>query len=454
MIVMKFGGSSVGKPARMRGVAEIVRAALPRRPVVVVSALGGVTDQLISLANDALAGHASVDALAKRHIAQCQDLKLAPDLCAPFFFQLEDLLRGISLVGELTPRSLDHVMSFGERMSATILAAHLTAAGMPAIALPGDEAGLLTDSEFGGATPLPSTYKRIPARLKKVKGLPVITGYIARDSHGNVTTLGRDGSDYSATIFGAALGAEEIQIWSDVDGVMTADPSVVPEALPIDTLSFEEAGELAYYGARVLHPASLQPAMERGIPVRVLNTLRPASKGTVVVREATGERGRPRSIAYKEDQFLITVVSTRMFQHAGFMARMFDVFHRHRVSVNQIATSEISVSLTTDSDRNLTEAAAELRKFATVTVAKAKTIVCVVGDGLREAPDVPARVFGALVRARVTPQVISQGATRLSLTFLVDNAEIAPTVRALHAEFFPAGERRKAADRRKARAAL
>ncbi|MCI0343005.1 MAG: aspartate kinase [Planctomycetales bacterium] len=439
MIVMKFGGSSVAKPERIRNVGEIVRRSLPKKPVVVVSALGGVTDQLIMLANRALQGSVSIRDLMRRHTETCEALGLPPDLCAPFFFQLEDLLRGISLVGELTPRSLDFVVSFGERMSATILAAHLRAVGVPARAIPADEAGLVTDSEFGGATPLRSTYRNIPARLRKLlrtKEVPVITGYIARDREGNVTTLGRDGSDYTATIFGAALRVDEVQIWTDVDGVMTADPSVCRSALPIDVLSFEEASELAWYGARVLHPSTLLPAMERKVPVRVLNTMRPSSPGTVIVPTKAARDGVVRSIAYKEDQYLINVVSTRMFQQHGFMQRMFDIFGRHKVVVNQIATSEISVSLTTDSDRNLKAAAEELRKFASVELEGGKTIVCVVGSAIRGAHDIPARIFTTLARAGVTPQLISQGATRVNVSFLIDNKEIPATVKALHKAFF------------------
>ena len=438
MIVMKFGGSSVGAADRMRRVAELIKRARAQKPVVVVSALSGVTDQLIALAHAALAGRASLGALLTRHADVCRDLGLPSDLVAPHLFQLEDLLRGIGLVGELTPRSLDTVMSFGERMSSVILAAHCTAVGLPARAYPAWEMGLVTDSAYGNATPLPVTWKRIPARLRRVRdGQPIITGYIAHDAHGNITTLGRDGSDYSASIFGAALGAREIQIWSDVSGVMTADPTICPDALPIDHLSFEEAGELAYYGARVLHPSSLLPAMERNIPVRVLNTMRPDDAGTVITRRRQGRDGEVRSIAYKEDQLLITVASTRMLGQSGFMARMFEVFHRHGVVLNQIGTSEISVSLTTGSERGLAEAARDLGQLAEVEIHRGRAVVCVVGSGIREQRHIPARVFGALDRAGVTPQVISQGATRVSLSFLIDNAEIAPAVRALHAELFP-----------------
>lgn len=446
VIVMKFGGSSVASAERIRRVADLVQRSRKRKPVVVVSALGGVTDQLIQLAHAALRGGTAMGALLKRHTDVCHELRLPTDLCSPHLFQLEDLLRGISLVGELTPRSLDTVMSFGERMSSTIIAAYLRDTGIPARALTGWEAGLVTDSTYGEATPLPLSFKRIPARLKrlaKAGELPVITGFIAHDSHGNVTTLGRDGSDYSASLFGAALGASEIQIWSDVSGIMSADPSICPQAHPIEQLNFEEASELAYYGARVLHPASLLPAVEAKIPVRVLNTLQPDHPGTVIVRQRKGREGEVRSIAYKEDQFLITVQSTRMFGQSGFMARMFEVFNRHGIVLNQIGTSEISVSLTTDSDRGLTEAARELGRFAEVDVQPHKAVVCVVGSGIREQRHIPARVFTALDKAGITPQVISQGATRVSLSFLIDNAEIESAVRALHGELFPKSARRK-----------
>jgi aspartate kinase len=441
VIVMKFGGSSVATADRIRNVGELIKRAKKRQPVVVVSALGGVTDLLIQLAHDALNGGVVLGPLLKRHTDVCHDLRLPSDLCAPHLFQLEDLLRGISLVGELTPRSLDTVMSFGERMSSTIVAAHLTATGLPARALPGWEAGIVTDSNYGDAAPLPLSYRRIPGRIKKLQAkgeIPIITGFIAHDGQGNITTLGRDGSDFSASIVGAALQVREIQIWSDVSGIMSADPSVIADAEPIPSLNFEEAGELAYYGARVLHPASLLPAVERNIPVRVLNTLRPDHPGTVILKRRKGREGEVKSIAYKEDQYLINVVATRMFGHHGFMARLFEVFNRHQISVNQIGTSEISVSLTVDSDsgKAIKDAAKELSKFATVEVTPHMTVVCIVGSGIRDQRDIPARVFAALDAAGVTPVVISQGATRVSLSFLIDNADIADAIRALHKELF------------------
>jgi len=229
-----------------------------------------------------------------------------------------------------------------------------------------------------------------------------------------------------------------------VSGIMSADPSVITDAEPIPSLNFEEAGELAYYGARVLHPASLLPAVERNIPVRVLNTLRPDHPGTVILKRRKGREGEVKSIAYKEDQYLINVVSTRMFGQHGFMARLFEVFNRHQISVTQIGTSEISVSLTVDSDsgKAIKEAAKELRKFATVEVTPHMTVVCIVGSGIRDQRDIPARVFGALDTAGVTTVVISQGATRVSLSFLIENADIDTTIRVLHRELFANGKPR------------
>ncbi|MBI3564930.1 MAG: aspartate kinase, partial [Elusimicrobia bacterium] len=264
MIVMKFGGSSVAGAEKIRRVAAIARARSPRKPVLVVSAFRGVTDDLLALGREALDGERSkVEKLMKQHRAAAAELGVDPAPLEPLFDELAALARGISLIKELTPRTLDRLASFGERWSARLVAAALTKEGVPARAVDAFDAGLLTDDRFGSATPLPEADAALRASLGAVRELPVVTGFIGRTRAGDVTTLGRNGSDYSATILGAALGAEEVQIWSDTDGIMTADPRIVPTAKPLGSLSFAEACELAYYGGKVLHPHTLVPAMAK-----------------------------------------------------------------------------------------------------------------------------------------------------------------------------------------------
>lgn len=436
MIVMKFGGTSVGDAAHIRVVEGIVRRYLLRNPVLVISAHGGVTNLLDETARKAVRGNYSVEALRERHLGILRDLGLPQDLHEPFFKELDDLLRGISLVGELTPRSLDYVLSFGERMSVRTVAAHFQRSGVPATALDAFDAGLVTDSNFGRARPLPESAADIQRRVAAVTGLPVLTGYIAKDLRGNVTTLGRNGSDYSAAIFGNALGAEEIQVWTDVDGILTADPRIVPEARPLPEISFDEASELAYYGGKVLHPATLLPAVAKNIPVRVLNTRNPSSPGTVILKEPKPSVSPVRSIVYKREVFLINVSSTRMLGQPGFMAKLFAVFDRHEIVIDMIATTEVSVSMTADSSRNLEEAVRELRSFAEVSVESGRAIVCLVGHGIQKAIDVPGRVFGTLAKEGIRVQMISQGALRVNVGFIVGNDEVAPAVKALHRAFF------------------
>jgi len=439
MIVMKFGGSSVADAGRIRNVVEIVRSRLPRNPVVVVSALRGVTDDLLRLGEEALQGRAEpgLERLRARHQECLRGLGLDPGLVEDILAELSVLLKGISLVKELTPRTLDYVASFGERLSCRILAAGFTKSGIPAEPHDAGDVGMLTNEEFGGAQPLPEAEEELRRNLAAMRHLPVLTGYIGRTRNGDITTLGRNGSDFSATIIGAAIDAEEIQIWSDVDGIMTADPRLVPDARPIETLTFEEAAELAYYGGKVLHPATITPALRKRIPVRCLNTFKPDHPGTVIVGGPSPSRG-VKSIAHNLHNLIVTVSTPRMLQGHGFLARIFEVFARHKISVDMVSTSEVTVSVTLDTNRNLEAALEELRRFAEVTVEKDKAIVCVVGEGLRTLPGVPGDLFQALKEASVNVLMISQGASKINVAFVVDDADCPRAVRAVHRKFFGA----------------
>jgi aspartate kinase len=438
MIVMKFGGTSVGDAERIRQVVEIVRGRLERRPVVVVSAQGGVTNTLIELAEGAVRDDADPAALRERLSGLLGELDLAGDLLDDELDELDSLLKGITLVGDLTPRSLDRMMSFGERCSVRVVSGALAAAGVPAEPVASYDVGLLTDSTYGGAEVQQESYAAIAERLPRAvpEGtVPVVTGFVARDREGFLTTLGRGGSDYSAALFGAALGAEEIEIWTDVDGVMSADPRIVPASRTLPRMSFKEAAELAYYGAKVIHPATIHPAVRASIPIRVLNTYRPEAAGTQILGGEAASRG-VRAIASKAGITLVHVASLRMLLQHGFMARLFEVFERHRVVIDMISTSEVSVSLTTDSSTPLDAVAEELRAFAEVRVERQKAILCLVGEGLRDRPDVLERIFSTLRRADIAVRVVSVGASRVNVSLLVDEDAEARAVRALHDEFF------------------
>ena len=439
MIVMKFGGSSVADAPCMREVAALVREAHPRSPLVVLSATAKTTDQLFTAATRAEGGdlpralelHA---ALIQRH--RDLALELLPEglpaeldqALADLGGELDLLLRGVALLKELSPRSMDAIASIGERLSTRILAAYLGAAWVDARTI------MRTDGTFGCGRPLVAELDALTGKLLAPllgAGRAVVTqGYIGATAQGLTTTLGRGGSDYSAALFGAALGAEDIQIWTDVEGVLTSDPRVVPEAQPIEELSFAEAAELAAFGAKVLHPATIQPAVEKGIPVTVRHTRRPQGRFTTIT--GTVRTGRPvTALAHRGPVTILTVTSARMLNQSGFLAKLFDVFARHKVSVDLIATAEVSVSLTVEADAPLEALLEDLAGFATVGVTPDRAIVAVVGERLKSTPGIAGLAFGALKELNV--EMISMGANEINLSLVVKAGEARTVVQRLHA---------------------
>jgi aspartate kinase len=408
--------------------------------LVVVSAVGGVTNQLFRLGELALARSGWQEecrALAERHRAILRELDLDPELADELLAELYQLLLGIEMLRERTPRTADYLASFGERISARIVAAHLASAGVPARALDAWDAGLVTDGRFGGARPLPEAEQRIARALAGRRGeVAVVTGYVGKDAAGNITTLGRGGSDYSAAIFGAALDAEEIQIWTDVDGVMTADPRIVPGARHVEAITFAEAAELAFFGAKVLHPATMVPAIARNVPIRVLNSFRPEFPGTVVVARLEGDARRVKSIATKDRIVAVNVVAAPMLLQYGFLERIADVFARHEIVVDVIATSEVSIAMTTDATARLDPVVAELARFAEVSVVRDLALVSVVGEELKDKAGFAAKVFGTLGEIGAKVEMISYGATRNNLSFVVASARMKEVVGALHERLF------------------
>ena len=438
MIVMKFGGSSVADAACMRQVGALVRAHLHRDPLVVLSAMGKTTNALFAMARAAETGDlpAALEQLATVRGAhrQAADALFEGALPAALdealtehFGELELRLRGVALLRELSPRSLDAIAAFGERLSTLLFAAWFGAARVDAREV------LVTDARFGEAQPQPTAIRvRAEAVLRPLlaAGRAVVTqGYIGATADGLTTTLGRGGSDYSAALFGAALGADEVQIWTDVEGVLTCDPRVVPEAQPIAELSFAEAAELAAFGAKVLHPATIQPAVEADIPVTVRHTQRPEGAFTTITgRVATG---RPvTALATRGGLTVLTVSSSRMLNQPGFLAKLFEIFARHRVSVDLIATAEVSVSLTVDEGVDLEPLLEELRAFATVTVARDRALVAVVGERLKATPGLASRLFGAL--GEVNVEMISMGANEINLSLVLAAADARTALARLH----------------------
>jgi aspartate kinase len=450
MIVMKFGGTSVEDAPALRRVATIVRRELPRSPLVVVSACAGVTNSLAQLAEQARQRDIrgvlrTIREIRHRHEQIAHDLLKPPRAgkvvrhLETLAGELETLARGVAALGELTPRSQDAFLSFGERMSSPALQEYLLQTGIRSRLVSAREY-MITDASHTKAVPIAGSVSR--GLRKEVVPLlgsnrVVLTqGFIGATPDGIPTTLGRGGSDFSASYIGALLHAKEIQIWTDVDGILTADPTLVPGARNVPILTFREASELAYFGARVLHPDTIIPAVKRNIPVVVLNSRKPRWPGTRVVAHRPKKRnGAVQSIAYKEGVTLLNIVSTRMFLAHGFLERVFDVFHKYGTVVHTVATSDVSITAAVDDRSHLDALVRELRTFASVSLAERKAIICVVGEGLRHAPGTAARVLSAV--GNVDINMISAGASEINISLAVAESSLPIAVRRLHAEFFP-----------------
>jgi aspartate kinase len=446
MIVMKFGGTSVESAAAIERVAGIVKARLEDDPVVVVSAMGKTTNKLLAIAAAAIVGdrHEYIRQLhdlrdfhsrESRQIVPLAERAALDRMLDEHFQELTELVKGLAVLGELTPRSIDAISSYGERLSSRIVSLAFGHYGMKSAHFDARQF-IVTDARHTQAAPdYAATYARLASIAKRADGaVPVLGGFIASTENGVTTTLGRGGSDFTAAIVGAGIGAEEIQIWTDVDGMLTADPTIMPGGHRVKTISFAEAAELAYFGAKVLHPATLVPAMERNIPVLILNSRRPDTPGTRIVAESVACGNVVKSIACKRQIFVLNIHSTRMLMAHGFLRRIFEVFDRFETPVDMVATSEVSVSLTIDNTRRLEEIVNELRQFAEVDSERDQAIVCLVGDNIRYTPGVAKRVFGALDGINI--RMISQGASLLNLSFVVAEKDIRRTVEALHEEFF------------------
>ena len=447
MIVCKFGGTSVADAAAIARTADIVRGRTERRPVVVVSALAGATNALLAAAEQAATGHlvaaiAVVEALRDRHMHVIAELlgddagagEIAADTSV-MFDELAHLVEALSVLGHVTERSLDAISSAGERLSAPLVTAALVRAGVDAVLVDSRDV-MITDASFGRAEPLTEAIAtacrdRLAPLLHNGK-VPVLGGYLGATVDRITTTLGRGGSDYSASLLGAALGADAIEIWTDVDGMLTADPRVVDGAKLIEHIRFDEAAELASFGAKVLHPSTIAPAVRRGIPVFVFNSLRPAGKGTRITFDAP--RLPVRAIAGKGNVVIVKVRSPRMLAAPGALRAIFEVFERNRTSVDVVATSEVSVSLTVDDDRHIDAVVGQLRQFGDVGVERGRAIVAVVGAGLGESSPAMAQALRALGDVRL--HMVSLSATGINLTLIIDGEELKPVIRRLHATFF------------------
>jgi len=442
---MKFGGTSVEDSTAIDQIAEIVKARLAERPLVVVSAMSRVTDTLLAMA--AAAGKGDRDkALDLCHQVRERHFNTAGELLGTGLFtelhsevhsefdSLEQLLRGIVAVGELTPRTSDYVVSFGERLSSIVVTAAFVARDIPATLLDARQV-IITDGQHGRAIPqVEEINHQLQAHAQPLLAggrVPVMGGFIGSTREGITTTIGRGGSDFSAALAGAGLSAERIEIWTDVDGMKTTDPRVCPDAHRIKIISFDEAAELAYFGAKVLHPATVLPAIEKNIPVLVLNS---SNEGTRIVARTQKSRSLFKAIAAKPRITIIEIVAARMLMAHGFLARVFEIFDRHKCAIDIVSTSEVSISVTVDSNEAIPAITADLEKLAYVKFSGRQAIICLVGESIRERPGVAAQVFDAMKEINV--RMISQGASEINMSFVIEESDVAAAIQRLHARFF------------------
>ncbi|HZQ20188.1 MAG TPA: lysine-sensitive aspartokinase 3 [Terriglobales bacterium] len=452
MIVMKFGGTSVESAEAIERVAKIVSTRRNQSPVVVVSAMAQVTDQLVSIGQQAAAGDsetalASVQSLRQRHFATADELlgakraaslrpKLETHLC-----ELEKFVNGLAAVRELTPRGSDYLLSFGELLSSLIVADAFTVRKLNT-AWVDSRACVVTDATHTRAVPQmgetrENCKKKILPALSK-KRIPVMGGFIASTANGVPTTLGRGGSDYSAAIVGAAIDADCIEIWTDVEGMMTTDPRLCPDARTIKRISFNEAAELAYFGAKVLHPATLLPAIHKNIPVYVLNSRNLKSTGTEITAQAPPSRDTFRAITAKNGISIVNVVASRGVMVHGFLRTVFEALDRHSTPVDIVAISEVSMSFTIESKRLPKALLAELGQIADVNCDDKQAIICLVGEDIHGKPGIAASVFNLIAEAGVNIRMISQGASEINISFVIQESDVPKAVRRLHEYFFPA----------------
>jgi aspartate kinase len=451
MVVQKFGGTSVADPAAIRRLIEIVRTARTRDgrgPAVVVSAMSGVTDALLGIAAAAGASHTDdalgrVGELRERHLSAARDLVPGADnaaLCSyigEVFDELGAVVRALGVLREVSPRTLDVIAAMGELLSSRLVAAALVEGGVPAEWVDARRA-VVTSDDHTRATPL---LRETTAALRAsvvpaidAGRVPVLGGFVGATAGGHTTTLGRGGGDYSGALVGAGIGAREIQIWTDVDGLLSADPRVIASPRLVPRLSFSEAAELAYFGAKVLHPSTILPAVERDIPVRILNAKRPEGTGTLITAQPSLDGTALTGLASKREVTVIDITSTRMLMAYGFLRRVFEVFERFRTAVDVVTTSEVSVSVTVD-DRRYVEAIAEaLSEFAQVSTEPDMALLCAVGDRLRDEPEIAARVIRVL--EEVPLRMISQAASRRNITVVLRQADLPHAMQRLHEEFF------------------
>lgn len=452
MIVMKFGGTSTQDAAAIRNVVHIVARHADRQPVVTISAIAQATNVLENAGKEAAEGRSPralelLRGLATRHEAMTDELirdqvrnRRLKEAIAAALADLEELVKGVAILRELTPRTLDAFYSYGELLSSRLVAAALSEAGVESVWL--DTADfMVTDENFNRAMPVMEIVREkltgLVAPLLALRKIPVTQGFIGITPTGRRTTMGRESSDFSAAIIGAALDASDIQIWTDVDGVLTADPREVPSAMKIKSLSFEEAYQLSYFGAKVLHPNTMLPAIERNIPIHILNSRSPGKSGTVVTALPTAPEPVVKSVASRRNLTMINVAPQKRYGQYLMWEHILGVLTKYGAAAGMTVTSEYNYSMVLESRENIEAIRRELEEAGRVEVLSGCGLVCIVGSNIRSAPRIVDRVFRALSDTGIS--MISFGASRSNLSLVIPDAAVPGAVRSIHREFFEAG---------------
>jgi len=448
-VTMKFGGSSLANADRIHHVTALIKdqiAAGYRPRAVICSAMGKSTNSLLAAGDFALEGRVNIDALRTLHQTALDEFDINANVrreVHELLDECEDMLNGVRLIQELSPKSLDQLVSYGERCSVRIVAARLNQIGVPAQAFDSWDVGILTDSNFGDAKLLPSSEDAIRNAFQNridPDVVAVVTGFIGQDPNGKITTLGRGGSDLSATAIGAACKLDEIQVWKDVDGILSADPRLVENAVPVDYVSYDEASELAYFGAQVLHPIAMQPARKYNVPVRVKNSYNPSAKGTLIGKREEGSPP-PRlvtAITCKRGIQLLDIESTQMLGAYGFLSQVFRDLEQNQLSVDVLASSEVSVSLTLDKkqmDAKIDSAVKDLSEYASVTVKGDRAILTLIAD-VEKSSEVLATAFRVFDTCGIKVEMMSQGASKVNISFVIKNEQIDEAITNLHKCYF------------------
>ncbi|MBB6481016.1 lysine-sensitive aspartokinase 3 [Spirochaeta isovalerica] len=444
MIVLKFGGTSVENAERIDRILDIAEAQLDRAPVLVSSAMGKTTNKIEEIIVHAVEGDSEeayrlTGEISDHHLNTAKEFLTGGNLESTYaavselMSQFSSLVKGLSLLHECSPRSRDALLSFGELLSTRLIAARALERGINTELLDSRDF-VITDENFNSARPIGAlTEKAVRDRVfPEPLKLIIAQGFISSTEKGVTTTLGRGGSDYSATIIGSALSAQEVQIWTDVDGIMTSDPRFVKGAKTIDSITYSEAGELAFFGAKVVHPATIQPAVKQQIPVLVKNSHNPQAPGTAIL-PAVNDKG-VKAITGKREITVVSISSSNMLNAYGFLKNIFTIFDRYKTSVDLISTSEVSVSMTIENAESVEGIVKELEEMGTVTVESNKSIICLVGQELWKDSVFVSRVFGSLNGTPI--RMISLGASDTNLSIVVPEEKLIGTIQSLHDEFF------------------